>query len=558
LLLVLLRAAQIPALAAVSAMIIDRLVMGSNDSSGLFWGIAGFVVLGIATFVTLYFRQKLALELGERVIRDLRLQMFKHLQTLPMSFFNTTKLGRIISRFASDSEALRMGVQNVLFMSLVGLGQMFVAAIIMFWCDPMLFLIVLFLAPVMHAINGYFRKRYSEAFRSMQESFSRVTATLAESVNGIRVTQGFVRQDANAEAFGRLVEDHSAYNYEAERLNGVFTPLLELNSRVFLSALLVVGAYRVLTPGIDAPIGNLVFFFMLAGVFFQPMVMLGQVYTQAMQAMSGAERVFRVLDTEPEWTDKPEAYDLPTIRGEVELRNVSFAYEPPKTVLNEISFKVDPGQTLALVGHTGSGKTSIINLLTKFYLPQEGQILIDGHDLNDITSESLHRQMGIVLQQNFLFTGSVLENIRLGKPSAGDEEVVQALHKLGCADLLENLPEGLDTEVGERGGGLSLGQRQLVCFARAMLADPRILILDEATSAVDTMTEARIQEALSVLLRGRTSLVIAHRLSTIRHADAVLVLDHGRIVERGNHNQLLATGGVYANLYHQFVQASQG
>jgi ATP-binding cassette subfamily B protein len=273
--------------------------------------------------------------------------------------------------------------------------------------------------------------------------------------------------------------------------------------------------------------------------------------------MAGAERVFRFLDTRPDWHDAPGALALPAVRGQVEFRHVTFAYKPGRPVLHDISFTAEPGQTIALVGHTGSGKSTITNLIAKFYLPTAGELLLDGLDVRRIASDSLHRQMGLVLQQNFLFTGTVMESIRLGRREATDAEVVDAVRKLGCLDAIESLPDGFQTQIGERGAGISLGQRQLICFARAMLADPRILILDEATSSIDTLTEARIQQALALLLKGRTSFVVAHRLSTIRHADMLLVLNRGRIVERGTHTELLEAGGTYAGLYHQFVRAGQ-
>jgi ATP-binding cassette subfamily B protein len=301
-------------------------------------------------------------------------------------------------------------------------------------------------------------------------------------------------------------------------------------------------------------VGNLILFFFLSNQFFHPIQVLGNMYNSALTAMAGAERVFHLLDTPPAWQDPPDAQPLPTIEGRVEFQGVSFSYDPGKPVLHDVSFTATPGQLVALVGHTGSGKSTIANLIAKFYQPDSGQILIDGHDLAHTVSASLHRQLGIVWQQNFLFTGTVLDNIRIGRPEATDDECRQACRDLGCLDLLEALPQGLSTLVGERGIGLSLGQRQLVCFARAMAAHPRIVILDEATSSVDTLTEHRVQQALERLLAGRTSFVVAHRLSTIRHADLVLVLADGRIVERGTHTSLLAAGGVYAGLYRQFTR----
>ncbi len=536
-----------------------------GDLHALWLDVLAYAVLALVTEGLFHFRMRYAQELGEQVVHRLRADLFASVQRQPMAFFHQTKLGRILGRMTSDIESLRVGIQEVFFVSIVQLGQMAGAALIMLWTDWVLFLVVLGMAPVVWLVNRRFRDRLSRYTRAAQESFSRVTATLAESVNGIRVTQGFVREDTNAGLFRRLLADHSRHNLNLARASATLNPILELNSQFFIAALLLLGGWRAFHG--DMEVGNLITFFFFANLFFSPISVLGNQYNQALVAMAGAERVFKLIDRVPEWADSPAAHDLsdprtPGATGsapgiDLEFRAVSFSYVPDRPVLRAISFRARPGQTIALVGHTGSGKSSIINLATKLYLPDSGEILVDGQPIQALVGRSLHRQIGLVTQQNFLFTGTVLDNLRFARPEATEAEVRGALAALGCEDLPDMLPDGLATEVGERGGGLSLGQRQLVCFARAWLADPRLVILDEATSAIDALTEARLQTALTRLLIGRTSLVVAHRLSTIRAADLILVLDQGVVAEHGTHPELLARGGAYARLHARFVSGGQ-
>jgi len=554
LVLTLFRSAQLPALIWASATIISGPI-ARHDVGTLPWAVLGYALLALTTDAMFHWRQRYALEIGETVVNGLRADIFAKTQRQPMSFFHRVKLGRIISRVTSDVESLRVGIQDVMFVSAIQFGQMVFTAIVMLRCDWVLFLVVAGMAPVLWSVNRHFRLRLSHLTRASQESFSRVTATLAESVNGIRVTQGFVRQETNAGLFRGLLADHSRYNMALARTSAKLTPLLELNSQFFVAILLLFGGWRVFEGAMS--MDALITFFFLSNFFFSPIAVIGNQYNQALVAMAGAERVFRLIDTKPDWEDAPDAVPLPAVQGtgaRVEFRKISFGYDPSRLVLHDVDFVAEPGQTVALVGHTGSGKSSIINLAAKFYLPTRGELLIDGREVRTITGHSLHRQMGMVQQQNFLFSGTVLDNIRLARPEATEDEVRAAAAKLDCIDILDALPRGLHTEVGERGAGLSVGQRQLVCFTRALLADPRLVILDEATSSIDALTEARLQKALVTLLRGRTSFVVAHRLSTIRHADLVLVLDRGRVIERGTHTELLALGGHYAALYRQFVQ----
>ncbi|MCS7049195.1 MAG: ABC transporter ATP-binding protein/permease [Verrucomicrobiae bacterium] len=553
--LTVLRSVQLPLLGWLLGAVISGPI-ARGDWAGTIWGAVGFLALAAFTQITFHYRYLLALKFGEAIVHDIRREIFQHLMRLPLGFYHRTKVGRIISRVTSDVDAMRVGVQDALFVLIVGVGQMIGAAALMFWADVALASVVMAMAPILWMINRYFHRRFSRVTRNLQESWSRVTATMAESVTGIRVTQGFVRQDVNAGIFRRLIADHSRHNFEMARTGGLLAPLLELNNQFFIASLLLLGGYRVLNPEIHMPLGEMIQFFFLANIFFQPIQGLGNLYNSCLLAMAGAERVFRLLDTPPEWSDPRDARPAPPLRGRIEFDHVTFAYEPGRPVLHDISFVVEPGQTVALVGHTGSGKSSIVNLIAKFYLPTAGRVLLDDLDIRQLTTDSLHRQLGIVPQQNFLFYGTVMENIRIGRPDATDAEIIEAARQLDCLDLIEALPQGFDTPVGERGASLSLGQRQLICFLRALIANPRILILDEATSSVDTLTETRLQRALAKLLHGRTSVVVAHRLSTIRHADLVLVLESGRIVERGNHETLFARGGVYAELYRQFTRAT--
>ena len=549
------RAVQLPVLAWSAGAIINGPV-ARGDLVQLAWCVAAFSMFAIFTELTFRYRIKWALEIGEAVIHDLRSAMFRHWLGLTMGYFNRQPVGRLISRLTGDAENVRVGVQNVLFLSLVSAGQMVGCAIFMIIEDWRLFLMVLGIAPIIWALNLYFRKRLSEAYRRQSDSFSRLTATMAESVSGIRVTQSFSREQLNADHFRALVEDHARFNFVAARASGTFLPLLELNGQLFMALLVVIGGGHVLDPANAMELGSMIQFFFLAGLFFSPITILGNMFNEALTAMAGAERVFSILDTEPDWEDKPDAIEPEHLDGRVELRDVRFSYQSDRPVLRGVSFTAAAGQCVAIVGATGSGKSTVAGLIAKFYLPESGSILIDGIDTRDLSSPWLHQHLGIVPQQNHLFAGSILENIRVVKPGASREEVREALARLDCLDTIEAIPTNLDAEVGERGSSLSLGQRQLICFARALIADPRILILDEATSAIDPLTEARTQKAMRLLMAGRTSFVLAHRLSTLRHADRVVVMGDGMVLEQGEPEELIEKGGAFAELWGKAVGSS--
>jgi ABC-type multidrug transport system fused ATPase/permease subunit len=532
---------------------IDRGIRPGDYDQVQIW-VAAFAAVAVAGWLFSAAQAYVTSWVGQRVLSDLRTRLFGHVQELDLGYFERTRAGVVISRLTNDIDALdnlvtggpTTLVQNTL--TLVG------SAAVLLYLDWRLALATLAVFPGMAIATGLFRRYSARAYRRTRERLGDVTATLQEDISGVRVVQAFRREEPNYRQFTGVNGRYREANAQTVQISALYFPAVDFLSAAATAVVLGYGgllAFRgEVTPG------DLFVFIGLLSNFFDPVQQLSQFYQTFLAATAALDKIFDVLDTEPALRDRPGARALPPIRGAVAFEDVRFAYRADTDeVLHGISFRVQPGQTVALVGHTGAGKSTIVKLLARFYDPTSGRILIDGHDLRDVRIESLRSQLGIVPQEAFLFAGSVRANIAFGRPDASDAAVEAAARAVGAHEFIAALPGGYDTDIQERGARLSVGQRQLIAFARALLADPRLLILDEATSSVDIATESRIEEALATLLAGRTAFVVAHRLSTIRRADLIVVLEHGTVIEAGTHDELIARRGRYFSLYDDWVAA---
>ncbi|MGM0331389.1 ABC transporter ATP-binding protein [Enterococcus sp. AZ050] len=485
-------------------------------------------------------------EIGQDILKDMRFSIFEHLQKLPFSYFDSRPHGKILIRVVNYINTLSDLLSNGLINLISDLFNVIITLIFMLFIDVKLTLYSLLLLPVLFVMVLFIQGKQRKAYQELSNKQSNLNAYIHESISGIKITQSFAREDENFQIFNEVSEEYRQSFMKAVRVQYLLWPAVQNISVITTCFIYFVGIRQL---GVSVTTGTLIAFIGYINNFWNPVINIGNFYNSLITATAYLERIFETMDVVPEIQDAPQAIELPPIKGTVDFQHVYFRYEEGKNILTDVSFHIEPGQTIALVGPTGAGKTTIINLLSRFYDVNEGAVKIDGYDVRDVTLRSLRKQMGVMLQDTFIFSGTIIENIRYGNLAATEEEVIQAAKIVRAHDFIKDLKDGYETVVEERGSTLSAGQRQLISFARALLADPKILILDEATSSIDTKTEELLQEGLQQLLKGRTSFIIAHRLSTIKNSDKIFYIDGGRIVEEGSHNQLMAKHALYHHLY---------
>ncbi len=526
-------------------MATDSIIGGQLGQAGIV--VIFYVLVSLLTWGGQYLENVYLAYAGQAIIYRMRTEMFDHLQRLSLSFFDTHKVGKLMSRVQNDvsqiQELVTQGVLTLItsFLTLVGI------AIIMITMNPRLALITLAVIPFMILVTIIWQKYARQAFIRVRRAIATVNSQLQEDMSGVRVIQSLSREEENMEQFDQVNRAHLDANVTAVKFEALMMPMVNFFTGISFAIVIIYGGYQVLDGMMSA--GVLISFLLYVQRFFDPVLELSMQYTELQRAMASGARIFELLEVEPEIKDKPDALELPPVKGEIAFRDMSFAYEPGKNVLHNINLTIKPGETVAIVGQTGSGKSSLVSLTARFYEVEKGSVTVDGHDVRSVTQQSLRKQIGIVPQDPILFSGTIEENIKFGRLNATRDQVIEVAKMVGAHSFINRLDKGYETMVGQRGLNLSAGQRQLICLARAILANPRILILDEATSNVDTNTERIMQRALRKLTKGRTCLTIAHRLSTVTKADRIIVLDQGRIVEQGSHKELLAKEGLYHKMY---------
>ncbi|MFA9457504.1 ABC transporter ATP-binding protein [Halalkalibacter sp. AB-rgal2] len=487
-------------------------------------------------------------ELGQHMIYDIRTALFNHIQRLSHRFFDQRSAGSILVRVINDVNSMQDLFTNGVVNLIMDIAMLLGIVIILFTLSPELAILVLIVVPIMFFISTKLRKNIRRSWQKVRIRQSKLNSHLNESIQGIRVTQAYAQEHENMEFFDGVNTDNYESWRDATKKNAIFRPIVEMSGAIGTVVLIWYGAYLLQSDTSTLTLGVFVSFAFYLGMFWEPISRLGQVYNQLLVGMASSERIFEFLDEKPSVPEKEEAKVLADVKGEVTFEGVEFSYDEKRKALHCIDLTFEAGETIALVGHTGSGKSTIVNLISRFYDPTNGKVLLDGVDLRDLKLDDLRKHVSYVLQDTFIFAGTIMDNIRFGRPNAADEEVKNAARAIGAHEFILKLEDGYNTEVEEKGSVLSVGERQLLSFARALLADPRILILDEATASIDTETELKIQEGLKKLLAGRTAIMIAHRLSTIRDADKIVVLEHGQILEEGTHEQLMNNHGAYYQL----------